>query len=363
MYQLFEAHSYSPGGALLFPEFLYGRRGLQSNLEKVIQYHRLNPSGLNGSHFLVKLLQSINVTLSLPPEVYNDKVTDMALNLAMSLKMTSALSRGKVFQQGVFYGDNVTEVIMASIDTYDTLLLKKEWEDLRPIRVIYHPKTDLNLVMPDGKRPSDEPGYAVIVINIPMLASQYRMWRLYDVANNNDDSPMNVMQFLTMYPLPNMLYSHLEVTLFNRLIHKFYELDLPRFKNPNPFYLSDYSASVDKTLDHYLDVVRTKGWDFDTMLSQFPTVTYSDFHKVIRPPEMAFSQQVQWAVAMARLPMIAYLVQLNYVSGNERNQWYLNQIRRWLRQFNLNKALYSALPRYQYDGAITLIEHGILPYL
>lgn len=362
MYQLFEAHSYQPGGALLFPEFLYGRRGLQGNLEKVIDYHRINPHGLNGSHFLVKLLQSINVTLTLPPDVYNDKVTDLALNLAMSLKMTSALSRGKVFQPGVFYGANVTEVILASIDTYDTSLLIKEWESLCPIRVIYHPKTDLNLVMPDGKRLSDEPGYAVIVVNIPMLASQYRMWRLADFERN-DDSPMNVMQFLTMYPLPNMLYSHLDVTLMNRLIHQFFDADMPKFKNPNPFYLTDYSKDVDKTLAHYLEVVKNRGWDFDTMLSLFPTVTAADFHDVIKPPAMAFSLQLQWGIAMARLPLIAFLVQLNYTSGNERNQWYLNQIRRWLRQFDLNKALYSALPRYQYDGAISLIERGILPYL
>jgi hypothetical protein len=362
MYQLFQAQIRALGASILFPEFNHAQLGLQRSVQQVITYHENNPHGLNGSHFLVKLLGSLNVPLSMPYDIYNDKVTDQALNLAMSLKMTSALSKGHVFDPGVFFGPDIREILIATIDSYDTSLLKDQWHTLRPIEVLYHPKTELNLALPDGKHHSVEGGYAVITINIPMLASQYRMWREYD-RRANPDAPRSVMQFLTMFPLPNMLYSYLDWAIVNRTIHKFFDLDLPKVKNPNPFYLTDYSAEVDKTLTHYLQAVETNGWNFDMMLNALPQLSSrSTVRDLIQPPAMAFSQQLQWAIVMARLPLISFLVQLNFSTDNQRNQSYLNTIRRWLRQFDLNRTL-KALPPDMYDEAMVFIERGILPYL
>lgn len=362
MYQLFKESPLQPGGGLIIPEFRRIQTGLRISLEKVIEFHRENPVGLNGSHFLVKLLQNINVPLSMEPDIYDDKVRDIALNLAMSLKMTSPLSQGRVFTPGVFYGEHVTEVLIANIDPYDQRQLATDWRSLRPIRVLYHPKTDLGLDVPNGHYASQEAGMAVISINIPMLASQYRVWRNYrsDISN---DSPRSIMQFLMELPLPNMLYSHLDIAVMNRMIGRFFDIEMQDIKHHHSFYLTDWSQELDQVLDKFIAMIEHRKWDFDTIVSQIPTIFAEDFHRVLRLPDMAFTQQVQWAVVIARLPLVTFLVQFNRLTDNPRNQMHLNYIRRYLRQMDLNRTMQIALPDNRYEDVMVLIDEGVRPFV
>ena len=364
MYQLFQESPLQPGGELVIPDYRRIQTGLRFSVKKVIDFRRLNPQGLNGSHFLVRLLQSVNIPLSMDADIYNDKVSDMALNLAMSLKMTSPLSKGQIFTPGVFYGQHVTEVLMANADPYDVSRMEKEWQDMRPIRVLYHPQTDLQLNIPDGRFDSEEAGMAVISINIPMLASQYRRWR--EVENMKDiwaDSPKSIMQFLMAYPIPNILHSHVDVAMMNRLIGRYFDVEMSKTRSRNSFALTDWTDEVDRTIDHYLRLVSTRRWDFDTLVSHMPVVSHEDLHDVLRLPKMPFSQQVQWAVVLARLALVTFLVQFNRRTENPRNQPYLNYLRRYLRQMDLNRSMRNALPTNRYEDVMFLIDEGITPYL
>lgn len=362
MYSLFNESSLQPGGGIQIPDFRRVKAGLNYSLNKVLQFYRANPRGLNGSHFLVRLLQNLNVPLSMDAEIFDDKVRDIALNLAMSMKLTSALSQGRVHTPGVFYGAHVTEILIANIDPYDIDHFKENWREAQSIRVLYHPQTDLWLHLPDGQHSSQEAGMAVININIPMLASQYRMWRLYQ-ANTSDDTPRSVMQFLMEVPIPNMLYTHLDIAVLNRLIGQYFNVELKSIKSHHSFHLTNWDQDLDRVIERWLAYVNNKNWDFDTIVSQLPTVVADDFHEVLALPDMAFSQQVQWAVLIARLPLITYLVQFNEASENSRNQWYLNYIRRYLRQMDLNRTMRLALPQARYEDVMVLIDNGVRPYL
>ena len=363
MYQLFQERSLQPGGGLVIPDFRRVQAGLRLSLEKVIAFRRQNPRSLNASHLLVKLLQSLNVPLSLDTKVYDDKVRELALNLGMALKLTSALSHGRVFSPGIFYGEHVTEAIIANIDPYDMSQLDgMKWRDLCPIRVLYHPKTDLNLDVPDGRFPSLEAGMAVITVNIPMLASQYRKWRQYQ-SKVSDESPRSIMQFLQEIPLPNMLYSHLDVAVMNRMIGRYFDIEMQAPRGHHSFFLTDWTTDLDRVLDRFIEHTQDRKLDFDTQISQIPAIAAEDFHDVLSLPDLAFSQQIQWAVVIARLPIVVFLVHLNRTSGNQRNQQYLNYLRRYLRQMDLSRIMRSALPDDRYDDVMVLIENGVAPYL
>lgn len=362
MYRLFKASSLDYSGGMIIQDFPRVRAGLQLSLQKVIDFRRLNPRALDSSHLLVKLLQSLNVPLSLEPMVYIDRVSDIALNLAMSLHMTSSLSKGRVFSPGVFYGDNVTEVLLASIEPFD---YNTPWREWRPVQVLYHPKTDLNLEVPDGRHPSQEAGMAVITINIPMLAAQYRAWRTEEntIDPVNPESPRSIMQFLQMYPLPSMLYSHLDLALLNRLIGQYFGVTLPQIPSHHSFYLTDWTFPVDRTMGRFLRAAEHRRWDFDTLVGNIPTVSSNDLHEVVRVPDMVFSHQVQWAVVLARLPLVIFLVRMNDQAGNPRNQSYLNYLRLYLRSMDLSQTLRTALPKNRHDDVMALIEQAVLPYL
>ncbi len=362
MYQLFQESPLQPGGEMLFPDFRRVRDGLRASIAKVVDFRRQNPQGLNGSHFLVRLLMSLNVPLSMEPQIYSDKVSDIALNLAMSMKMTSPLSRGQVFSPGVFYGKHVTEVLLANIEPYDTSMLESNWAELRPIKVLYHPLSDLRLNVPDGRVDAEEAGIAVISINIPMLAAQYRMWRQWERGVLKDESPRTVMQFLQAYPIPNMLHSHVDVAILNRMIGLYFDVELNNGKSQHSFYLTDWTKDVDRTLKQFLKMSLQRKWDFDTIISHMPVVGHEDMHEVIQLPPMAFSQQVQWAVVLARLALVIFLVRSNADNENPRNRPDLNYLRRYLRQMELNRTMH-ALPDNRYDDVMVLINDGLVPFL
>ncbi|QVD49127.1 hypothetical protein LUCX_57 [Xanthomonas phage vB_XciM_LucasX] len=361
MYQLLRESPLHLGGGMTFPEFRRIRDGLRASVDRVKHYRRLNPRGMPGGHVLIRLLSNLPVSTKLTPEVYNDKVADTALLFTQSFKFTSALSKGQVWRPGPFLGKNVSEVILANTDSWDVAAGIKNWQELAPIRYLSHPMCTLKLPVADAQFASSEPGVAVITINVPMLATQYLLWRR---ANNEvDESPRTIAQFLQAYPLPNMLDSQVDIAILNRLMGLYFGMQPVAEPFRHPFYLTDWSAEVDHVLEKFLAQVEPKRWDFDTLVSHIPTVCAENLHHVLKLPEMAFNTQLQWAIMLSRITLLTFLVQWNRTTENARNQMYLNYIKRWLRYMDGNTSLRSALPADMYDDLMVLLDYGVIPYL
>lgn len=361
MHQLFQEMPLQFGGGLIFPEYRRVRDGLRQSIERIKTYRRKYPRYLPGNHVLLRLLQNIPVSMKLDARTYNDKIADNALLFTQSFRMTSALSKGQVWRPGPFLGPESTEIIIANTDTWDVEEGLKRWEELTPIRYLHHPMTSLKLPVPDTQFATTESGLTVVTINVPMLASQYRAWRL--AYEEYDDSPPTVGRFLQAYPLPNMLDSQTDIVILNRLMGRFFDTSATTETFRHPFFLTDWSAEVDGVLDKFLAQVGPKRWDFDTLVSHIPTVCAENLHQVVKLPEMAFSTQLQWSVLLARLSLITFLVQFNRATDNERNQRYLNYIKRWLRYMEGNTTVKSALPPDLYEDVRILIDFGVVPYL
>lgn len=362
MYQLLNQSPLNFGGGMTFPEFRRVRDGLRLTVERVKKYRRENPRNITGGHLLLRLMGSIPYSNGPTDQVFNDKISDVALLFTQSLKMTSALSRGQLWRPGPFLGNKVQEVIIADTDQWDVKAGLERWEELSPIRYLYHPMTSLNMPVADDQFASTESGIAVISINIPMLASQYRAWRR---ANSVvDESPRTVGQFLQAYPLPNMLDSYADIAILNRLTNLYFGIESPRdTERHHTFFVTNWDKEVDSLLERWLLLASSKRWDFDTLVSHIPTVSSEDLHETLRLPEQAYSTQISWAVLLARVMLIAFLVQFNRNTDNQRNYQYLNYIRRHLQYIEGNGALRNALSAQTFDEIMMLIDRGIKPYL
>ena len=361
MYQLLRESPLHIGGGLTFPEYRRIRDGLRLSIERIKHYRRMNPRYLPGNHLLIRLLESIPSSNKMDDVTYNSKIADNALLWTQTFKLTSALSKGQVWRPGPFLGKQVTEVIIANIDTWDVEEGMANWEELKPIRYLYHPMCTLKLPVADSQFASTEAGVAVITINVPMLACQYKAWRR--VYGEVDESPRTIGQFLQAYPLPNMLDSQIDIAVLNRLIGRFFKTVPNGEPFRHPFYLTDWSTEIDAVLDKFLSQVGPKRWDFDTLVSHIPTVCSENLHHTLKLPEMAFTTQLQWAVMLSRLSLAAFLVQFNRATENDRNQRYLDYIRRWLQYVDGNNAMRVAMPIDLFEDASILIDYGIQPYL
>lgn len=363
MYQFFRTGALPSRGEQQLPEFRRIRMGLQANAGRVLQYFQDNPRAVANGHPLVRLLMSLNVPITLPPEIYVDKVRDVALYTAKALGFTTALHPGRVLSPSAFYGENVTEVLWAHMDEFDVEEGSRQWRELTPVRLLYHPKTDLSFQIPNGRYPGPEGGWAVIALNVPMLALQYRMWREEQRRTHPTETQRSLLQFVMELPLPRMLPSHVDWVLFNRLMALFFELHLPALPPRHPYYLTDWSVEVDQVLVKTLRFWQGRAMNFDQLISAFPAAFAADFHDVLQLPDLAFVRPVQWAVVMARLMPVTFLVQYSVASRNRSNESYLNYLRRYLTAMDLGGYLRGTLPPQLYTETQAVVEEGIRPYL
>lgn len=332
-------------GIASFPAWEWLRRGLNSNLHSVVNYYHRFPGRIDGSHFLIKLISGMNISKTLSIDRLYDSVSSKAMSVSQALKMTSPINRGQRFN-GVFYGEGTTEILIAHDEGFDFFDAEKNWRDLCPIKVLCHPKSDLGLNIPDGEQYSIEEGIAVIAINIPMLAIQYREYQRFEdyIAETNGDSPRGLTHYIYSYALTNMLYSHLDVTIFNRLHNLLLGIPLGTSKTKHSFHVQDYS---DKLTELQLLQLRTFDRNprkFDAMMKMVPLITSRNISDMADLPDVVPTMQVVWALMLSRLPLLTFLFNASNGEARVRNGSEVNRINRLFELFGLEYNLQSVLP-------------------
>jgi hypothetical protein len=328
-----------------FPDWQYVRDGLKRNLGQVIRFYRKNPMAVQSSHFLVKLLQSITVPHGMNLERYYDNVDALALHVSMALKMTSSIAKGRVFD-GIFYGQGNPEILIAHTESFNIQEAHRNWQNVCAVKVLRHAKSDLGLNLPNGYESGSESGMAVIAINIPMLAIQYRAFRLNEqfITETTGESQRSIYQFIHMYVIPNMLFSHLDVAVFNRLDNLRKGAPLGETTKEHSFYLADFSDKADKALTQILHNLQSGGKDFTNILKNTPLVTKDNLEQLFALPDIAPTQQALWALVIARLPAVAFLFQVleNGPGVSDRHQ--INKVLREVQRWRTNSLMKNMLP-------------------
>jgi len=361
MHQLIHESPMNFGGGITFPEFRRIQDGIRQTVRKIKDHRRANPRWLIGGHFLHRLVNSLPISTSMDLERFNYIIGSQALLFTQSLQMTSAMSRGKLWQPGAFLGSSSNEILVATSDDWDVSQAETNWQELSPIRYLWHPMSSLTYPLADGIYKAKTPGVSVITVNIPMLAVQYRQWR--KSQNIVDDSPQNIGQFLQMYAIPNMLDSYVDIALFNRMLNIYNRAPNVREDYKHTFFITNWENEVDRVMERFLYYGQNRRWTFDTTIQNIPTVFAENMHHVLRLPEMAYTVQLQWAVLMARLDWVEWLVNYNHETDNQVNGKYLNYLSRQLDYLDSNRALVSRLPSDLYNAVTVRINQGIRPLL
>lgn len=344
MYTLFnEVRWGSSGVTVTYPKYEQALKGLRLNLSRVVEYNRQYPRATNSNHFLVKLLTSLNVPLTMDVNIYRDRVTEAAEGLGMALNLTSSLSRGRVFSPGVFYGKGSYEIIVAHAEEWDLSKVEEEWEDYRPVTFLTHPKSDLGIDLPEGHQNSAETGLTVMLVNVPMLAVQYRMWRIREWSRNNE-AQRTKMQFVASYPLTNSLYSQLDLAILNRFQRIYRGEPIGRSLLSRPFALTDWYHQVDFALDQMAVDFRKRKMSMDQALMWIKGVSNWTMRDAVRIPPMVPTRQVTWALGMARASLTKFLLDWTVDTGNDRNKQYANIIQLETSRLLNDSSLRSVLP-------------------
>lgn len=343
-FDLFDASPVALQGRSIPPQFQYIHTGMLREIQKVVAYYRNHVTQVDNRHLVVRILLSLAVSMRRDPQNYADVVSDFTAQLCGMLHITGSLNYGRVFSPGVFYGPNCTEIIVSDDTEFDAVQAARDWQQLKPIRVVRHPFTDLNYARCDGRYQSKETGVAVIAINIPMLAIQYREWFIQEYKRDPKGIHHRTHQFVSMFPLTNMLESHLDLCLFNRMSALYRGDDVAPYQKAHPFYVIDYTPKVDDVLQKELTILQRRPLTFGQIVESVPAISVPTLLDVMRLPSVIPTRQVKWALLIARLPLIRFLVQLNYDADNPKNQAYLNRLKIQLHAARTDRVLEAVLP-------------------
>lgn len=362
MHTLFTKQAGMNRGVSVPAKFTMTKRRLRKNLIEVIKHNRKNRYAVRSNHLLVKLLKSMNLDPELPLFEYYRLAQNRYERVSRSERLTSSIYRGDVRDESTFYGDGTNEVLMVVSEDVDVLNLEKKWTSLTPIRVLSHPYTDLSLTAMDGRKKGVFNGMAVIQIDLVKLAMQYRQW-YHDQLDSGSYVLRTPMQFMFEYPLTNALISHHDVAIQNRMVALFRGEETGKFENDWPMYMKDNSAEVDDYLLERLRHLHRRPMMYNDILQQIPLVFYEDWMALIELPNVPATRQNTWALNLARVPTVRFLVQLDYEIGSQRNFQDMSRIRKTLIELERDRDMMVALPAGMTMDVMDYLKKEIGAYL
>lgn len=315
------------------------RKLVLTELDKLRYYYNTSNYSVNNNHVLAKLLISLNVSMKRDNDTYVEYVEDAAESLYKGLGITSSTESGEVFGEGVFYNKNITEVILAANEPFNVKEAYSNWRDLEPVRVLCHPFTDLSFDELDGNyRGSEEQGLAVILVNIPMLALQFKAW----VSEERDagGQTRRVQQFLYAYPLNNMQRSHVDLVFFNRLANRYYGIESAKFRRVIPKGVFDYTSRLDEEVEKTLDIITKGGITFTGIFLNIPAIVADNMLKRIQIPDILITSYIKGALFSGWFKYMKFMYDLDYDSDKDVNVDIKNEFRIILR------GIYN----YRYNG-------------
>lgn len=326
MFKLFRIEDKSNQPIKLLPQWPFIKSNAEYNINRVQNYYRTNTTAVPSNHILVTLLQSLAISKELDIDTFFRRVRSIALSHANANRLTSSYGPGSFFN-GMFYGKGSKECLLVTDDYFDYNNAHANWQTLSPVKVLMHDKSDLSMLLPSPFQYSTEKTNAVILINLPMLAIQYRaFYHEYMKDGNRNNRQKATTHFVGQFVLPNMLRSHLDMCFLNRVINKFYNKKITyNYTAKHPFTLIDVERHVDGAIIQVLEYIDNSPKRFDLILKTIPSFTNKNMYESLLMPDITPTKQVHWATMVARLKYINALFDMaapatTVTNGNEVNE-------------------------------------------
>lgn len=336
-------------------------------VDRYKEYRTINPGYLRSNHLIINLLNMIDVAFNGDLPDYYLRVGSIVNRLAGQMGLVTSAHHGRVRNHSHFYGKGVNEIIIAVAD--DTLTPAQiwfNWQNMSAVRVLAHPISGCGVIELDGTNEfKDLPvgATAVIEVNLPLLACQYQLWRMATNAFAPEGTTLPTAHFVSQLVIPNLLPSHLDIAVLNTLHSLTGATGYVQVNSNMPFYTTDLYPRLEKGLRELLARFTGATYTYKEILTNIPVFGQDNLLQAVRMPDIAFTNQAVWALTIARLPVVAFLLKLDQLSRNAKNDSEKNRIRRSLREAESGKYLTNQLPPVVVAWVAQYIEDNITPYL
>lgn len=364
MYNILNTVGRNRTSNLHFIPFNYALGIIEKDVEKFLERCRRVPVAVRSDHQLVRTLQSLNVLYKGDLAAYRGYVESMMNSISGRLGYSCDRYKGTPFfsTRAQFYGNRTIEILIADEADFDLRGIEDRWEDLRPVRVLSHPRSDVTIEYLDGKSKFTESGICVIEVNVPMMAVQFQLWKARQ-RRLGQQTTIDPAFFVGTYVIPNMVWSHLDVSIMNRISRQFFNESYGRSDFNNPFYVTDMSSRIDDFAKKFNELMAKDTTDWYDLLRNIPAMSAPDMLEVHRLPKMSFNSQSIWSLFAARMNLVTYLLGVRKRSNSYKNQAEIVMIERVLLDCKSSKYLSNGLPRNLASYYENYINSRVIPLL
>lgn len=353
MYTLFSLPMNKLEPTIKPPVWEYHRQGILRNIANYKKYYQQTNHSVASQHLLIKILYHFGEGFGQSYQDFYQFLLAHHLNYSRSINLSSPGWTGKV-SMGTFYGPGYREFLIAHHDRFDSMESMKKamlnWTNLSPIKVLYHPRSDLALVNFNGINTTNESGYCVLQIDIPLLCLQYKAFREYQRAFTNveEEATNSPMQFIRKFVLTNMIDTHTDLAIFNRFYRNYLNLTHTEHDDRQPFYIVDFESKVDQTQKEMIRALKDKNYTFTSILKTILAVTKDSMLEVMSLPKIERTRQIKPALMVSRINVLELLMLINKESHGNNNQSELNQVRQELLRYKNDAILANQLSQRDY---------------
>lgn len=334
----------------------------QENLSRVVHHYRRAHHSVRSNHLLVRILQTLPSGEGLDLNQYRNLVEDYTDELTRALDLSSPINVGSAQSPGPFFGEGVEEIIVVHSNPFSLGEFKAQWRERSPVTFLRHPKGDLCLNLPDGVNKDGQGGLAVALVDVPLLACQYRLWRARE-RRVNKEYQRTPMQFIHSVVLANSLRSLADIGYFNMFRRVFSGEPLKEVAHSHPFFLNTYHEDTWDGLAELQYKLSRNKMSFGSVLESVETPTGGTLRESVAIPSMPFTRQVRWALTAARIPLISLLLLWDERTGGSFNRAEKNRVNRSLRQLRSDRALGALNTNHLKVQVEAEIEFDIRPFL
>lgn len=309
MYKIFKRVDNPSTGIIRPPGFDMVSRVYREQISRIVDYYSISSKMLDNKHILIRMLNLATPDVRLPLEDYVRIVYSRASNIARHFRLTDEGSYGELHKDVFYRGNNV---LLHREDTLNVTKIISKWRTSIPVLVHKHPVSSLQFLLPDVYRyPTVEEGLSVVSIDISKMLIMYREY-LRDQLRLPEGTRGGANQFVSRYVLPNMLYTHSNVCIYNRLSNLLYSREnVNREVSKHPMLVVDYSNKVDNTLSYLLKYMRNRGMYYTDIVKTIPTIYNLD---TLLMPDIGITRQSWWMLYLSRVDEINTIIDI----GDER---------------------------------------------
>ena len=322
-------------------KFEHVRQTLHRSLGDVIAYYQRANYRVSQEHIVYDILKMLRISTKRELNDYVRVAREKTPLIAKRLKLIHPTNENAVGVNGTFYNSTVSEYLIATEEEFNIQLAWRNWKSIAAIKVHSHPYNDISMALCDGNYPTYgiTDGYAIMTINLSLLALQYRAFceELYSAGTTITSS--HTRSFIQRYVVTNMLKRHVEIALINRTMCGYVGDPIHDFTKLHPIYVPDYDRRTNDVVAIRSEIMLAGSYRVDVLFRMFDCIWFEDWTQVIKLPDMPPTRPVKWVMVLNYMRYLEFYLKGLARNNNSLQQDAFNKIRLQLKSLSVERGM------------------------